>query len=201
MNNPNQWETALRTIPTVTSQTNAQPQRKSIRLKGYDYSQAGAYFITICTKNRVHLFGEIINGEMMPNDAGVMLENQWVGLQQRFHTIQLHEYSVMPNHFHGIITIQRATTRVAPTLGDMVGAFKSLSTYAYIQGVKQSGWARFQQTLWQRNYWEHIIRNAQVFEKISQYIRNNPAQWQYDQLNSRRGNPCGCPNHQEEWMT
>ncbi|MDQ7003739.1 MAG: transposase [Ghiorsea sp.] len=185
----------------MTSQTNGQPQRKSIRLKGYDYSQAGAYFITICTKNRVHLFGEIINGEMMPNDAGVMLENQWVGLQQRFHTIQLHEYSVMPNHFHGIITIQRATTRVAPTLGDMVGAFKSLSTYAYIQGVKQSGWARFQQTLWQRNYWEHIIRNAQEFEKISQYIRNNPAQWQYDQLNSRKGNPCGFPNHQEEWMT
>ena len=92
-------------------------KRKSIRLKGYDYSQAGLYFITICCQNREHLFGEIKNGEMILNDAGQMIENEWLNLKNRFPTIELHEYITMPNHFHGILEIVRATLVVAPNEG------------------------------------------------------------------------------------
>ena len=89
------------------------PQRKSIRLKGYDYSQAGLYFITIVTKNREHLFGKIENGKMILNDAGKMVEKQWLKLPERFKNIKLHEYTVMPNHFHTILEIVGATLVVA----------------------------------------------------------------------------------------
>ncbi|HPX05108.1 MAG TPA: transposase, partial [Tenuifilaceae bacterium] len=77
--------------------------RRSIRLKGYDYSQSGFYFITICVQNREHLFGHIENGEMVLNDAGRMVENEWLNILQRFKNVALHEYIVMPNHFHCIV--------------------------------------------------------------------------------------------------
>jgi len=77
--------------------------RRSIRLKGYDYSQAGLYFITICTQNQLCLFGEIKNEEMILNDAGKMIEHQWQNLICRFNGIQLHKFITMPNHFHGIV--------------------------------------------------------------------------------------------------
>ncbi|MDP4999472.1 MAG: hypothetical protein NWQ41_10940, partial [Saprospiraceae bacterium] len=79
--------------------------RKSIRLKGYDYSQAGLYFITICIQHRACLFGHITKGEMILNDAGNMVKNEWLNLKTRFPNIELHDYVVMPNHFHGILEI------------------------------------------------------------------------------------------------
>jgi putative transposase len=89
--------------------------RRSIRLKGYDYSQAGLYFITICVQNRVCLFGDIIaNGEMILNDAGMMVKNEWWKLSDRFNNIELHDYVVMPNHFHAILEIVGATLRGRP---------------------------------------------------------------------------------------
>ncbi len=105
--------------------------RRSIRLKGYDYSQAGLYFITICCQDRACLFGEIINGKMILNDAGKMIE-KW---------------------------------------------FKTMSTNEYIRGVKNLGWAPFNGKLWQRNYYEHIIRNEKSYKNISKYIKNNPIKW------------------------
>jgi len=189
------------------------PNRQSIRLKGYDYFQSGAYFITICTQNRLHLFGRVVDGEMVLNGAGNMGFDQWMGLSQRFHAIELHECVVMPNHIHGIIEItnaadittvgvglvptlhgtttkrainHRATTRVAPTgttIGNIVGAYKSLTTNAYIDGVKQSGWQRFNKKIWQRNYWEHIVRDKQEYDRIAQYIVANPLKWEMDKLN------------------
>jgi len=196
--------------------------RRSIRLRGYDYSQAGLYFITICTQHRLHQFGEIEDDEMVLNDAGKMIETQWLALSKRF-KIQLHEYVIMPNHFHGIIEIlnvgaipcgcpmicgcpipcdcqipvkERAPTRGAPTntaantktVGDIVGAFKSISTHEYIRGVKQNDWQRFDGKLWQRNYWEHIIRNENEGNNIAQYIIDNPAKWAMDKLNNGVGN-------------
>lgn len=177
-------------------------KRRSIRLKGYDYSQAGLYFITICVQNRRHLFGNIENGKMILNDAGKMIETEWKNLKNRFPNIELHEYVIMPNHFHGILEIvgatlvvaqnentppvvaqndNLATTRVAPTnktVGDMMDAFKSITTVEYIRGVKNLGWQPFDGKLWQRNYYEHIIRNEQSYQTISNYIINNPAKWQ-----------------------
>ena len=208
--------------------------RRSIRLKGYDYSQAGLYFITICVQNRECLFGKIVgaslvdakntDAQMILNDAGKMVQEEWIKLQERFTNIALHEYIVMPNHFHAILEIVGATLVVAQnemaiqnematqnnvvaqnetaapngngecniqgqpqgiaptgkTVGDMVGAFESITTVEYIRGVKNNNWQTFDKKLWQRNYWEHIIRNEQSYLKISEYIVNNPANWNND---------------------
>jgi len=174
---------------------------RSIRLKGYDYSQAGLYFITICTQNRLCLFGEIENGEMILNDPGIMIEHQWQELIYCFDNIKLHEFIVMPNHFHGIIEFVRVPLvgtqnveqpptmgqpqtgqpqGIAPTVGDVVGAFKSLSTNEYIRGVKNNGWSRFNKKLWQRNYYEHIIRDEKSCYQIWEYVQTNPLKWQDD---------------------
>ncbi|MBK8443155.1 MAG: transposase [Sphingobacteriales bacterium] len=94
--------------------------RRSIRLKGYEYSQAGLYFITICCQDRACLFGGVVKGEMILNDAGMMVENEWNQLHERFTNIQLHEYIVMPNHFHAILEIVGATLVVAAPNGETV---------------------------------------------------------------------------------
>ena len=191
--------------------------RRSIRLKGYDYSQAGAYFVTIVTQDRACLFGEVVGGEMQLNDAGRIVLAEWDTLPGRFPTVELDAFIVMPNHVHGIIAIStddmtsnagvnvgaglvpalratiratiRATTRVAPTVGDIVGAFKSLTTVLYTHGVKQSGWPSFRGRLWQRNYHEHIIRNDESLNRIRQYILDNPACWASDRENPQVGTP------------
>jgi putative transposase len=180
--------------------------RKSIRLKEYDYSQAGLYFITICVQNRLCLFGNVVDGKMILNNPGIMIENEWFKLPQRFPNVQLHECVVMPNHFHAIIeivvgatlvvaqndmmqTIQGQPQGIAPTkpktVGDMVGAFQSIVTVEYIHGVKHLGWQSFIGKLWQRNYWEHIIRNEQSYQRIAEYIINNPQNWDNDKLYNR----------------
>lgn len=169
--------------------------RRSIRLKGYDYSQAGVYFVTICAQHHACLFGNIcmndynlgdhdLAAEMVLNDAGKMIESEWLTLPERFPDIRLHEFTIMPNHFHAIIQIVGATTRAAPMeeLGGTVGAFKSLTTGKYIHGVKHGGWPPFDGKLWQRNYWEHIIRNEESYRQIAEYIVTNPARWQNDKL-------------------
>ena len=153
--------------------------RRSIRLKGYDYAQAGLYFITICVQNRECMFGEIIDGKMILNDAGKMIENEWINLKKRYENIELHEFITMPNHFHGILEI---VVGAAPTVGDMMGAFKSISTVEYIRGVKNLNWQPFNGKLWQRDYYEHIIRDERAYENISNYIVNNPAKWAADKF-------------------
>ena len=217
------------TIKTMNKYNPNIHHRQSIRLKGYDYAQAGLYFITICCQRRGNPswlpFGEIENGEMKLNDAGMMVENEWLKLPNRFQNIQLHEYVVMPNHFHAILEIVGATLVVAPvrvslvdtqkddnaqkddaqnndahnemdpqkgqpqgiaptgkTVGDMVGAFQSIVTVEYIRGAKTLGWQLFDGKLWQRNYYEHIIRNEQSYLTISDYIINNPAKWADDKF-------------------
>jgi REP element-mobilizing transposase RayT len=151
----------------MTEQAPEQFGRRSIRLKGYDYSQAGGYYVTIVTQLRESFFGKICGGEMIFNDAGRMVNIEWGSLQERFPNIETDVFQVMPNHLHGIIIIHnhepvgaglvpahaiRATTRVAPTLGEIVGAFKSITTHKYIQGVDEFAWPVFYKRLWQRNY-------------------------------------------------
>lgn len=176
--------------------------RRSIRLKGYDYSQAGLYFITICTQNRACLFGEIRCQKMILNDAGKMLEYWYYELQNKFHDIKCQVMVVMPNHFHciveniGMVSVG-ADLRVCPDklgehtslgehkgspLRDVVRWFKTMTTNHYIRGVKQNNWTPFDGKLWQRNYYEHIIRNDESYQRISEYIINNPANWEIDKL-------------------
>ena len=197
-----------------------QHHRRSIRLKGYDYSAAGLYFITICLQNRRNLFGKIEQGKLILNDAGKMIDQQWLILPGRFTNIQLHEYIIMPNHFHGIIEIANVgaplvgarnaagdarnvagddarnvagdangqpqgiapttTGNNGPTIGNVMDAFKSITTVEYIRGVKNSGWRSFNGKLWQRNYYEHIIRNEKSLGHIANYIINNPLNWNKD---------------------
>ena len=170
--------------------------RRSIRLKGYDYSQAGAYFITLCTQDRACLFGKVVNGEMRLNDAGRMVLAEWNRLPERFPRVVLDAFVVMPNHVHGILVITDpaptvgatvgATLVVAPTVGNIIGAFKSRVTVEYIRGVKTSGWPPFRGRLWQRNYYEHIIRNERALNAIRQYIMENPRRWQMDREKEAR---------------
>lgn len=192
---------------------NPNHHRRSIRMKGYDYSQEGLYFITICVQNKECLFGDITVGAypcgrpnddggngndeissnneislsgqpqghaptMQLNDAGIKVEKQWLALTNRFPNVQLHEYVVMPNHFHGILEIVSDEPRAKrKTVGDMMDAFKSITTVEYIRGVKNLGWTPFNGKLWQRNYYEHIIRDYDAFVRISDYIRENPEKW------------------------
>ncbi len=180
--------------------------RRSIRLKGYDYALAGAYFVTISTQDRVCVFGDVVAGVMRLNEAGRMVFNEWDTLPTRFPSVDLDAFVVMPNHIHGIIvfttrvsvgaplvgaqdvapnmaTDNRATTRVAPTLGGVVGAYKSRVTVEYTRGVKTKGWPAFRRRLWQRNFYEHIIRNEASLNRIRQYILDNPARWTFDREN------------------
>ena len=172
--------------------------RRSIRLKEYDYSQSGAYFVTICTHDRECLFGEIIDGQMALNDAGKMIDEKWQELKTRFPNIELDEYAIMPNHFHGIITLNfkivgagsscpDETTESpcdsgredrAPTLGDIVGYFKYQTTKQF-NATPDIGIIK----LWQRNYYEHVIRNEDELNEIRQYIIDNPAKWDTDEEN------------------
>jgi len=175
--------------------------RRSIRLKGYDYTQPGAYFVTICTQNHLFLFGDVVEGRMLLNDAGSMVQTVWEGLPRRFPNVQLDAYVVMPNHFHAIVIIvdvhppvgaplvgaqKGAGTRPAPALGYIVGAFKSMTTNEYIRGVRQFRWTPFPARLWQRNYYEHIIRNEGELDHIRGYIVDNPLRWHLDRENPER---------------
>lgn len=177
-------------------------QRKSIRLRGYDYSKPGFYFITIVTQDRNCLFGEISQFEnsdenqIFLNDAGKMIAKWYAALENKFPEIRCHEMVIMPNHFHGIVEIieqdelnsedfqvkcQEEKKSQITTLPRVVQWFKSMTTNEYIRGVKSANWPPFCRKLWQRNYWEQIIRNEKAFHTIKTYIRNNPQNWKKGQ--------------------
>ena len=169
--------------------------RRSIRLKKYDYSQSGAYFVTVCTKNRKCLFGKILDGNMFLNAAGLMLQMVWDAIPEYYRGIKTDEFVIMPNHIHGIIIIVGAglcacpddgqTRHGAPTLSlpEIIHRLKTITTKEYIDGVKQRGWTRFPGKLWQRNYYEHIIRNGPGLDLAREYIINNPRKWDLDREN------------------
>lgn len=198
--------------------------RRSIRLKGYDYSSAGAYFVTICVHGRECLFGRIIDYKMQLNNAGKMVENVWLELPGRFPDVVLDAFVVMPNHFHGILFIVGAPLAAppapplaaappivvpgieygnigaaniaaanegaassaptecenmgVPTLGIIMRAFKSISGIEVNRILERQG-----RPLWQRNYYERIIRNDDELSAIREYIMFNPAKWAEDNEN------------------
>ena len=151
--------------------------RKNIRLPYYDYTSKGLYFITICTRHRESFFGDIAGQTLTLNDAGKMLKETWLDIPNRFPFVSIHDFIMMPNHFHAIIEIDHATST---RLGDIIGAFKSITTNQYINGVRHENWKPFEKRLWQRNYYEHVIRNEKSYLNLSQYIQNNPLSWKED---------------------
>jgi len=177
----------------------AKHHRRSIRLKGYDYSQAGLYFITICTQNRACLFGRIENRVMILNEYGQIAYNEWMKTTEIRNNVELCDFVVMPNHIHGIIRLLGRGESHSPdnsneshsphnmgvcdtplrspsqTIGAIVRGYKSSVT-------KQLGLLGFNEKIWQRNYHECIIRDERSFKNISEYIINNPANWNNDSL-------------------
>jgi REP element-mobilizing transposase RayT len=173
--------------------------RVSHRLSGYDYSSSALYFVTICIQDRVKIFGSIHDGKMLLNDAGKMIDKTIKSMENKF-PVLIDSCQIMPDHIHMILNVGatlvvayndktnntneicRAGTRPAPTVGNIVGVFKSLSTNEYIYHVKHDHWTMFNRTLWQRNYYDHIIRNEKEYWMIRQYIVNNPLHWNDDEL-------------------
>lgn len=153
----------------------ARPQRKSIRLKSYDYTKTGLYFVTICAWQQKCIFGQIDNRKMHLNTVGEIVNQQWCDLTNHYPAIELHSHVIMPNHLHAIIEVadDAGAINLAPTVGDIVRGFKARCTRvvnASISGLK----------LWQRNYYEHIIRDEPSYLQILEYIENNPAKWAED---------------------
>ena len=200
-------------------------QRRSIRLKGYDYSQAGLYFITICCQDRIYRFGNVVNGEMILNEYGQIAYDEWLKTPEVRPNVQLGEFIIMPNHIHGIIQLLgRGESHSPVNKGEFnspqpnKGEFNSpqpktdesnspqpksdesnspqrlrspsQTIGAIIRGYKSSvtrqlGLMGLEGKLWQRNYYEHIIRNEQSHQRISNYIINNPAKWTDDKFYKR----------------
>ncbi len=199
--------------------------RRSIRLKGYDYTRPGAYFVTICTHQRAHLFGQVVDGEMQPNVFGEIVQEEWFRTAEIRRNVVLHadEFVVMPNHIHGIIWIvedsndrdnSRGDLQVAPTekpvaptekpvappqgKGDRLVAPRERprgpapkSLGAIMAGFKSAATKRINQTrgtpgvpVWQRNYYEHLIRTQRALHAIRRYIVHNPLRWHLDRYNA-----------------
>lgn len=166
-----------------------------MRLNGYDYSQAGAYFVTICTHSRECVLGDVVDGKMRLNEAGNIALDCWNDLANHYKAIDLDEFVVMPNHVHGIIVIvnpgkvqgfspQRAgykpaTTSVG-TLPEVVRGFKTFSARRINQARNRTG-----QPVWQRNYYERVIRDEKTLAAVREYIVDNPAKWAEDRDNPK----------------
>jgi REP element-mobilizing transposase RayT len=176
------------------------PKRRSIRLPGYDYASAGWYFVTILCHKRQHLFGEVVRAygirpqepEVILSELGMFVEEEWLKTAELRPEVELGEFVIMPNHFHGIIGLNWNLDR--PSFSQAIAAgvchtplrSPAKTIGALIRGFKSAVTGRARKSglvfdVWHRNYYEHIIRNEDSYRKISSYIRNNPAQWQEDE--------------------
>ncbi len=178
--------------------------RRSIRWKGYDYSSDGLYFVTICTKDRRHFFGKVANGQLILSEYGQIVATEWLNtVNVRPNDVILHEFVVMPNHFHAIVEICRGHTTKTSTSNtpscrgvshtpscelrgvcDTPLRSPSKTLGAIVRGFKSTVSKKIGFSVWQRNYHEHIIRNSDDYATISNYIRENPARWEEDRFNN-----------------
>jgi REP element-mobilizing transposase RayT len=173
------------------------PHRGSTRLTGFDYSQPGAYFVTICCKDRQCLLGSISGGKVELTAIGQIAREVWNSLPDRFPPLVLDAFVIMPNHVHGVLGIRAVPGIVGagltppavaaplsipeapkPSLPAIIGAFKSISTINVNRQLKTKG-----KQLWQRSYYEHIVRKGEDLRKIQQYILENPLMWSLDPEN------------------
>ena len=155
--------------------------RKSLRLKDRDYARNSSYFVTICARRRLCIFGKITNEEMHLNKIGQIVKVCWQQLPVRHANVKLDEFTVMPNHFHGIIVIKPSFEKTM-TLGQIIGGFKSLSAVRCIRESKLGNLPSLGQSIWQRNYHERIIHDENELMAYRRYIKNNPKTWKQDVL-------------------
>lgn len=184
------------------------PHRKTIRLGGYNYSQAGAYFVTVCSYGDHCIFGSVVDGNVELTPIGQAVRSVWYALPDRFPRLVLDSFVLMPNHLHGIVGLvgeglalpvgttptpeaggaspsRTASNKSAgvrrDSLANVIGAFKSISTITVNRMLRRKGIK-----LWQRSYHDHIIRNGEDLRKIQQYILENPLMWEMDSKNPER---------------
>lgn len=188
---------------------------KSLRLKNWDYGANGAYFITICTRNHVHCFGAIKNNHMQLLPLGVIADILWYEIKNHTTNVELAEFVVMPNHIHGILILDDSnnnhknnTADPPPSIDRQRFQNQGKNTVSSIVGSYKSAVTRHTRRLgfdfhWQKNYWEHIIRNENEYNNIAQYIIDNPVKWANDKLNGGIGNCVMEPQpeyNNEIWM-
>jgi REP-associated tyrosine transposase len=172
-------------------------RRRSIRLRGYDYSRPGIYFFTICAAGRAALFGNVVDGMMLPNNAGRTVRQVWAELPRHYSGVEIDAFVVVPNHIHGVIVLTNSVGAGSPrpaagagtaplqgTLGRVVARFKYESTQR-LNSARGTPGAR----LWQRNYYEHVVRGGESLDGIRRYIFENPAHWESDPENPRAARP------------
>ena len=192
-------------VSTTMKYNRERHHRRSIRLSGYDYSQSGGYFVTICAEKRACLFGTVTDGTVRLNDTGQIVQSKWLALADRFPHITLDSFVVMPNHIHGVIFVgaqfiapssslrhmdeAAGAMNRAPTLGEVVRTYKAICARA----IRCSGYVNFK---WQRNYYEHVIRSENSLNCIRRYIVDNPVRWDCD-----RENPAAItPEPKDSWL-
>lgn len=184
-------------------------QRKQIRLKKYDYSDAGWYFVTICTKDRQEYFGNIIDNKMNLNECGNIVKRYWLEIPEHFNNVELDEFQIMSNHIHGIVIIRNSNKYVGagfprpfwssrPILGQIIGYFKYQTTKLINNCIMKGSddpinigsgnptptekRVKLKQ-IFQRSFYDHIIRNEYSLNRIRQYIKNNLRNWEEDRNN------------------
>lgn len=154
------------------------PNHKNLRIKGYDYSDAGCYFITVVTEGRRELFGKVQEGRLHLNAAGRMVESCIGSLTERFNGLDISNSVVMPNHVHAILINGNNQN-----ISEVMRQFKAITSRQYRKGVEAKGWAAFDMRLWQRSFYDVIIRNQRMFDFVNNYVTVNPERWIYDKMN------------------
>lgn len=164
--------------------------RKNHRLKEYNYSNNGYYFVTVCSKNRENIFGEYnknvgvahvpVRNNIQLSIIGEIIQNQWVNIKNNYDNVELDEYIIMPNHIHGILIINnRAQTSGAPTLSKIIRSFKSKTSMGYLNYLKHKK-VELSVQIWQRSFYDHVIRNEHSLNIVRKYISDNSKNWEKD---------------------
>jgi len=156
------------------------PRRRRLRLPHWDYSSTAVYFVTVCTAGKRHLLGRIVEGQLTPTPLGSLVEACWLSVSDHVAAASLDAYVVMPNHLHGVVAIDgehRSTS-----LGTAIRGFKAAAT----RDARRLGALIAKTPLWQRGFWEHVVRSPSDLERIREYIETNPARWDRDRENPRR---------------
>ncbi|MBU0530990.1 transposase [Patescibacteria group bacterium] len=165
-------------------------KRKLLRIHGHDYAEPGYYFVTICTYGRDNIFGIIEHGKIILNDIGRMVEEEWIHTNDIREWFKTDTFVIMPNHFHGIIEIMERYPIVGANGRSPLQQMQPKSLSSCIAGYKSATTKRInvhrntpKQPVWQRNYYEHVIRDETDLDRVREYIRLNPGQWEYDREN------------------
>lgn len=152
-------------------------RRNSLRYEGYDYASAGGVFVTIVTHNRQEIFGTMDVDSVVLSSAGEALSNRWTQIHERSPAVDVDASIIMPDHIHGILWHGVAEAEIATSTGDIVRWLKACVLADFTKGVKESGWQPYDGRLWQRGYYDHIIRGDRDLQTIREYIGANPATW------------------------